>query len=202
MRLLIPLALGAALALLLVPFLRGRDAQAVSGTLAGERTAVVADVVEVRDASVFAGACHLAGEWGSQGREALVGVAVREGRFGGVDLDGVQAVLALSSTDNLATGAPRTAELWVGGDQRQAGAVAGWMSDARPDLFDRLVGVHTAHVTVERSCGGFEVSVPGLVAVSGEPRTDGKCCTMKERRLYEPRLRRPRRLGRRAGDHL
>lgn len=147
---------------------------------------LVADVLEVRDASLFAGACHLASECGSQGRDALVAVSIDSGVHGGVDLTGVRALLAVSAEDNLATDAPRRSQLWVDGREGQPSAVASWLRQERPGLVGELLGTHRSEVRVETSGNRTVVSIPGLARIDVRAITDGSCCTMPERRLYDP----------------
>src|SRR5688572_30077911 len=63
--------------------------------------AVKGDYVEVRTASVFAGACHYNGEVVTTGRDAIMAWNVTAGDFNGVSLAGVRAVAVVSSEANL-----------------------------------------------------------------------------------------------------
>src|SRR5712691_13337040 len=67
----------------------------------GETFAVRGDYVEVRTASVFAGACHYNGEVTTTGRDALMAWNVTAGKWNGVDLAGVRAVAIVTSEVNL-----------------------------------------------------------------------------------------------------
>jgi hypothetical protein len=57
--------------------------------------------VEARTSEVFAGACVINGEAATTGREALLAWRVDSGRFGGVPLDGLAVVAAVSGDANL-----------------------------------------------------------------------------------------------------
>src|SRR6185295_17673187 len=59
------------------------------------------DYVEVRTASVFAGACHYNGEVVTTGRDALMAWNVTSGKWQGVDLSGVRVMAIVSSDVNL-----------------------------------------------------------------------------------------------------
>ena len=70
------------------------SSQAESVSLRGE-------YVEVRTASVFAGACHYNGEVVTTGRDALMAWNVTSGKWQNVDLSGVRAMAIVSSKSNL-----------------------------------------------------------------------------------------------------
>ncbi|HVK06049.1 MAG TPA: DUF1326 domain-containing protein [Armatimonadaceae bacterium] len=63
---------------------------------------VTGDYVEARSASVYAGPCHYNGELTTAGREAVLGMRVREGEYAGADLSGLAVAAAVSGSDNLA----------------------------------------------------------------------------------------------------
>src|SRR5678809_291354 len=67
-----------------------------------ENVSLRGDYVEVRTASVFAGACHYNGEVTTTGRDAMMAWSVSSGKWQGVDLAGVRAVAIVSSDANLA----------------------------------------------------------------------------------------------------
>src|SRR6266404_10002105 len=87
---------------------------AVAFSSQAENTSVKGDYVEVRTASVFAGACHYNGEVTTTGRDALMAWNVTSGKSEGVDLTGVRAIAVISADDNLSnTEAGRRAELII-----------------------------------------------------------------------------------------
>ena len=147
---------------------------------------MLVEVLEARDASLFAGACHLASEACSQGRKALIAMSFEQGNFEGVGLAGVRAVVSVSAKDNLSTPAERRSELWVDGSPEQATALAAWLVKERPAAVGQLLATHQSQITFERSGASFRIDVPGLVQLVGEAITDGSCCSMPEFRLYEP----------------
>ena len=86
-----------------------------------ETDAVKGDYVEVRTASVFAGACHYNGELTTSGRDALIAWNVKSGKWQGVGLAGVRAVAIIKATENLADiNAAREAEIIIGEDASDA----------------------------------------------------------------------------------
>src|SRR5439155_15710908 len=85
---------------------------AVGLTSQAESTTVKGDYVEVRTASVFAGACHYNGEVTTTGREAMMAWNVISGKWNGVDLAGLRAIAVVSADDNLSNAqAGRRSEL-------------------------------------------------------------------------------------------
>src|SRR6267143_7116366 len=85
---------------------------AVALTSQAENTSVKGDYVEVRTASVFAGACHYNGEVTTTGRDAMMAWHVTSGKWNGVDLTGRRVIAVVSSDDNLSNAqAGRRAEL-------------------------------------------------------------------------------------------
>src|SRR5438309_10483065 len=77
-----------------------------------ESTGVKGDYVEVRTASVFAGACHYNGEVTTTGRDAMMAWNVASGKWNGVDLTGMRVIAVVSADDNLSNAeAGRRSEL-------------------------------------------------------------------------------------------
>ena len=66
-----------------------------------ENIAVRGDYVEVRTASVFAGACHFNGEVTTAGREAMMAWNFTSGKWQDIDLTGVRLMAIVSSDTNL-----------------------------------------------------------------------------------------------------
>src|ERR1044071_10092323 len=66
-----------------------------------ESVSLRGDYVEVRTASVFAGACHYNGEVVTTGRDALMAWNVTSGQWQGVDLSGVRVMAIVSADVNL-----------------------------------------------------------------------------------------------------
>src|SRR5688500_17007862 len=66
-----------------------------------ENVSLRGEYVEVRTASVFAGACHYNGEVVTTGRDAMMAWNVTSGKWQGVDLTGVRAMAIVNSTSNL-----------------------------------------------------------------------------------------------------
>ena len=83
-------------------------------TSRAENVSLRGDYVEVRTASVFAGACHYNGEVVTTGRDAMMAWNVTSGKWQGVDLTGVRAMAIVSSDANLSeNNAARQSEIIV-----------------------------------------------------------------------------------------
>src|SRR5205809_7304235 len=90
-----------------------------------ENVSLRGDYVEVRTASVFAGACHYNGEVTTTGRDALMAWNVTSGSWDGVDLKGVRAIAVVSADDNLSNAqAGRRSELIIDKAASHSQAVA------------------------------------------------------------------------------
>src|SRR6476620_11868051 len=77
-----------------------------------ESVSLRGDYVEVRTASVFAGACHYNGEVVTTGRDAMMAWNVTSGKWRGVDLSGVRAMAIVTSDANLSdSDAERSSEI-------------------------------------------------------------------------------------------
>src|SRR5438128_12586441 len=73
---------------------------ALAFTSQAEKTSVQGDYVEVRTASVFAGACHFNGEVVTTGRDALMAWHVTSGSWNATDLTGVRAIAIVDSEES------------------------------------------------------------------------------------------------------
>src|SRR6185295_17129194 len=90
-----------------------------------ENVSLRGEYVEVRTASVFAGACHFNGEVVTTGREALMAWNVTSGKWQGVDLTGVRVMAIVSADANLAEGnAARVSEIVIDSQASRAQALA------------------------------------------------------------------------------
>src|SRR5260370_4665850 len=82
-----------------------------------ENVSLRGDYVEVRTASVFAGACHYNGEVTTTGRDAMMAWNVTSGKWQGIDLTGVRVMAIVNSGANLSDNdAARPSELIIDTD--------------------------------------------------------------------------------------
>src|SRR5262245_17955316 len=90
-----------------------------------ENVSLRGDYVEVRTASVFAGACHFNGEVVTTGRDAMMAWNVTNGAWQGVDLTGVRVMAIVSSNANLSeTNAARQSEIIIDSQASRAQTLA------------------------------------------------------------------------------
>lgn len=171
-----------------------RSAAADEGVTLGAAPAGV--YLEVRNATVWGGACHIGSEAVSQGTFAAAGWGFEGGAHDGVDLAGVRVVSVVEGTSNLqaedvfrAGGAPEVfSAIWVDApDQRTADAAVAHVL-ARME-HGTVRSVERATLTVERDGDAFLVEVPGVLSVEGEALPDRSCCTMPESLWYSPLAR-------------
>jgi len=146
------------------------DEDCCAGSVCGT-SGLTGDYIEVRDCTVFGGACHVNSELESQGRSALI--AWRLDRGGVV-------VAAVESDDNLAREGPRRAVFYVAG--ASAELVARLARSARLESIEQ----RGAEVSFERDGDRFHVVVPGVLEVAGEALADRSCCSMPSLVWYAP----------------
>src|ERR671911_2588603 len=90
-----------------------------------ENVSLRGDYVEVRTASVFAGACHYNGEVVTVGRDALMAWNVTSGKWQGVDLTGVRVMAIVSADANLGeSNAARQSEIIIDSQASRTQALA------------------------------------------------------------------------------
>jgi hypothetical protein len=154
-----------------------------------ENGAVKGEYVEVRTASVFAGACHYNGEMTTTGRDALLAWNVKSGRWQGVDLEGVRAVAIVSASENLAVNnAQRQSEIIIGENASDAQSRA--MVDALKSRYiaslGRIISVRRGPMSFEHKGRAYTVRARGFASIDIEPMPDDLCCKMPQLVWYSP----------------
>lgn len=147
------------------------------------------DYVEVRTASVFAGACHYNGELTTAGREAMLAWNVTSGSWQGVDLTGVRALAVVSSSANLADpSAERRSELIVheAASYSQTIAIVNAIKNRYATTLGKVVVVRSAPVSFKRDGTTYTVHSPAVAAIDASAMPDDLCCTMPQLVWYEP----------------
>ena len=140
---------------------------AAAGAAAAERDgrdtgapAVSGSYVEARTAEVFAGGCVMNSEAETMGKQAVLAWRVEQGRVGGVALDGLSVVAALSGTHNLGMRemggeAPTQVKALMYVDARanaaQRDALVAMARRAVGDLPVTVVGVEAVPIAFERT---------------------------------------------------
>jgi uncharacterized protein DUF1326 len=146
------------------------------------------DYVEVRTASVFAGACHYNGEVVTTGRDAIMAWNVTNGQWQGVDLNGVRAIAIVSADVNLAEdNAARTSEIIIDSSASRAQAVA--MLNALKERYAAALGtvaaVNSARIRFERNGRNYNV-VTNEASMNVEAMPNDLCCKMPNLVWYTP----------------
>ena len=165
---------------------------AASGLLLCGSTALAAvkgDYVEVRTASVFAGACHYNGELVASGRDAILAWNVTDGAFDGISLAGVRAVAVVSCEANLIErSAARTSEVMidVSATDAQASAWIAMMKQQDGAALGTIVSVKRGNVTFKHDATGYTVSATGFASAKVQAMPDGECCKQPNLVWYEP----------------
>jgi hypothetical protein len=152
-----------------------------------ENISVRGDYVEVRTASVFAGACHYNGEVVTTGRDAMMAWNVTSGKWQDVDLAGVRALAIVSSDANLSDNAARQSEIIIDSRASRAQAVA--MLNALKEKYavslGKVVAVRQAPISFERKRSTYAVAADD-VAINVEAMPNDLCCKMPNLVWYTP----------------
>jgi len=153
-----------------------------------ENVSLRGDYVEVRTASVFAGACHFNGEVVTTGRDALMAWSVTSGKWQDVDLTGVRVMAIVSADTNLAEGnAARKSEIVIDSHASRAQALAmlnALRSRYAASLGD-IVAVRSAPISFERKGRTYAV-VTNDAAINVEAMPNDLCCKMPNLVWYTP----------------
>ena len=153
-----------------------------------ESVSLRGDYVEVRTASVFAGACHYNGEVVTTGRDALMAWNVTSGKWQGVDLAGVRVLAIVSADQNLGeANAARQSEIIIdsSASRTQALAMTNALREKYAASLGKIVEVRTAPITFERSGRTYAV-VTNEAAINVEAMPNDLCCKMPNLVWYTP----------------
>jgi hypothetical protein len=153
-----------------------------------ENTNIKGDYVEVRTASVFAGACHYNGEVTTTGREALMAWKINSGSWDGTDLTGVRAVAVVTAEDNLSNNeATRSSELILDESATRAQQIA--MLNALKTRYaselGKIVSVRSAAISFKHEDKSYQVTSTEA-ALNVEAMPDDLCCRMPNLIWYDP----------------
>ena len=161
---------------------------AIGLTSQAENTSVKGDYVEVRTASVFAGACHFNGEVTTTGRDALMAWNVTSGSWNGTDLSGLRAIAVVSGDDNLSNArAGRRSELIIdkAASHAQAVAMVSALKSRYADTFGQIISVRSAPIDFRHEGRTYEVS-SSEAAINVEAMPNDLCCRMPNLVWYDP----------------
>jgi hypothetical protein len=152
-----------------------------------ENVSLRGDYVEVRTASVFAGACHYNGEVTTAGREAMMAWKVTSGKWQGVDLSGVRVMAIISSESNLAEkDAARQSELIIDSPSRaQSLAMLNAIKANYAGSLGNIVKVRNAPITFVREGKKYAVAADEAT-MNVEAMPNDLCCKMPNLVWYTP----------------
>ena len=153
-----------------------------------ENVSLRGDYVEVRTASVFAGACHYNGEVVTTGRDAMMAWKVTSGKWQGVDLTGVSVMAIVSADANLAEdNAARQSEIIIdsAASRTQALAMVNALREKYASSLGKVVEVRSAPISFERNGRTYAV-VTNEAAINVEAMPNDLCCKMPNLVWYTP----------------
>jgi Protein of unknown function (DUF1326) len=153
-----------------------------------ENVSLRGDYVEVRTASVFAGACHYNGEVVTTGRDAMMAWKVTSGKWQGVDLSGVRVMAIVSAGANLGeSNAARRSEVIIDSQasRTQALAMMNALKEKYAASLGEIVEVRTAPISFERNDRTYAV-VTNEAAINVEGMPNDLCCKMPNLVWYTP----------------
>ena len=153
-----------------------------------ESVSLRGDYVEVRTASVFAGACHFNGEVVTTGRDAMMAWNVTSGKWQGVDLTGVRVMAIVSADVNLSEGnAARRSEIIIDSQvsRTQALAMVNALREKYAASLGTVVEVRSAPISFERNGRTYAVATNDA-AINVEAMPNDLCCKMPNLVWYTP----------------
>jgi Protein of unknown function (DUF1326) len=153
-----------------------------------ENVSLRGDYVEVRTASVFAGACHYNGEVTTSGRDAMMAWNVTSGKWQGVDLTGVRVLAIISADSNLSDkDAARRSELIIdsGASRSQAMAVMNALKEKYAAALGQIIKIRNAPITFVRAGRTYAVAADDA-AINVEAMPNDLCCKMPNLVWYSP----------------
>jgi hypothetical protein len=157
-------------------------------TSQAENVSLRGDYVEVRTASVFAGACHYNGEVVTTGRDAMMAWNVTSGKFQGVDLAGMRAVAIVTSDANLSEdNAARSSEIILDSkaSAAQSQAMLAALKQKYAGTLGNVVTVRYAPVSFDHAGRSYAVAADDA-SINVEAMPNDLCCKMPNLVWYSP----------------
>ncbi|HXQ69739.1 MAG TPA: DUF1326 domain-containing protein [Pyrinomonadaceae bacterium] len=153
-----------------------------------ENVSLRGDYVEVRTASVFAGACHYNGEVVTTGRDAMMAWNVTSGKWQGVDLTGVRAMAIVTADENLSdTAAARQTEVIIDtqASDAQSQAMIAALKTKYASALGNIVTIRSAPISFNRNGRSYLVKADDAT-IDVEPMPNDLCCKMPNLVWYSP----------------
>ena len=153
-----------------------------------ENVSLRGDYVEVRTASVFAGACHYNGEVVTTGRDAMMAWNVTSGKWQGVDLSGVRALAIITADANLSeNNAARSAEIIIdsSASETQSQALLNALKVKYAATLGNVVTVRSAPIKFDHKGRTYAVAADDAT-INVEAMPNDLCCKMPNLVWYSP----------------
>jgi len=153
-----------------------------------ENVSLRGDYVEVRTASVFAGACHYNGEVVTTGRDAMMAWNVTSGKWQGVDLSGVRALAIITADANLSeNNAARSAEIIIdsSASETQSQALLNALKVKYAATLGNVVTVRSAPIKFDHEGRTYAVAADDAT-INVEAMPNDLCCKMPNLVWYSP----------------
>ena len=163
-------------------------AAAIAFTSRAENTNIKGDYVEVRTASVFAGACHYNGELVTAGREAIMAWNFSAGTWQGTNLAGARAIAVVNSDQNLSNqNAARRSEVILdqSASHDQKVAILEALKSRYAATLGEIISVRSAPITFRHEGKSYEVN-SAEAAINVEAMPNDLCCKMPNLVWYDP----------------
>jgi len=163
-------------------------AAAVVFTSRAENTAIKGDYVEVRTASVFAGACHFNGEVVTAGREAIMAWDFAAGQWNGTNLAGLKAIAVISADENLENSkASRRSAIVLenSASHEQKVALLEALKTRYQSTLGEIVSVRSAAITFKHEGKSYDVA-SAEAAINVEAMPNDLCCRQPNLVWYTP----------------
>jgi hypothetical protein len=153
-----------------------------------ENVSLRGDYVEVRTASVFAGACHYNGEVVTTGRDAMMAWNVTSGKWQNVDLSGVRAFAIVTADVNLSeTNAARHSEIIIDSNSSatQSEAMLNALKQKYAAALGEVVTVRHAPISFDHKDRTYSVAADDAT-INVEAMPNDLCCKMPNLVWYSP----------------
>src|ERR1700752_3782013 len=153
-----------------------------------ESVSLRGEYVEVRTASVFAGACHYNGEVVTTGRDAMMAWNVISGKWQGVDLAGVRAMAIVTADANLSDDqAARQTELMIDAQasDAQSKAMIAALKLKYAAALGNIVTVRSTPISFNHSGRSYLVKADDAT-IDVEAMPNDLCCKMPNLVWYSP----------------
>jgi len=151
-----------------------------------ENVSLRGEYVEVRTASVFAGACHYNGEVVTTGRDAVMAWNVTSGKWQGVDLAGVRAMAIITADANLSeNNAARRSEIIIDASAAQSQVMLDALKQKYAAALGTVIKVRNTSIKFERNGRSYNVAADDSF-INVEAMPNDLCCKMPNLIWYSP----------------